>query len=115
MHGEKCSVSLETSQAVKECEGRVFAVGTTTVRTLESFATGPRRIESGVRTTDLFIKPGYEFMIVDALVTNFHMPGTTLMLLVSALAGHENIRRAYREAIDRRYRFLSFGDAMLIL
>lgn len=115
MHGERCSVSAETAEKVAGCKGRVVAVGTTTVRTLESFAKGPRALEQGERLTRLFIAPGYEFKIADAMFTNFHMPGTTMMLMVSAMAGRENVLRAYREAVDRRYRFLSFGDSMLIV
>lgn len=115
MHGERCSVLDVTAQAIKACQGRVFAVGTTTVRTLESFAIGPRQVESGEKVTSLYITPGYKFQAVDALFTNFHMPGTTLMLLVSAFAGRENVLRAYQEAVAERYRFLSFGDAMLIV
>lgn len=115
MHGERCSVPEETANAINNCKGRVIAVGTTTVRTLESFASGERLIESGEKNSRLFITPGYEFKVVDAMFTNFHMSGTTLMLLVSAFAGRENIMRAYRAAIDERYRFLSFGDSMLIV
>lgn len=115
MHGERCLVPKVTASAIKACRGRVFAVGTTTVRTLESFAIGPRQVESGEKVTSLYITPGYSFQAVDALFTNFHMPGTTLMLLVSAFAGRENVLRAYREAVAERYRFLSFGDAMLIV
>jgi S-adenosylmethionine:tRNA ribosyltransferase-isomerase len=93
----------------------VFAVGTTTVRTLESFAVERNKVSSGEKVSKLFITPGFEFQVVDALFTNFHMPGTTLMLLVSALAGREPILRAYQEAVEKGYRFLSFGDSMLIV
>lgn len=115
MHGERCSVPRETAKAVNASKGRVVAVGTTTVRTLESFAQDDGTIETGERSTSLFITPGYRFKAVQAMFTNFHMPGTTLMLLVSAFAGRENVMRAYREAVDQKYRFLSFGDAMLII
>jgi S-adenosylmethionine:tRNA ribosyltransferase-isomerase len=115
MHGERCSVPVETARRIKECKGRVVAVGTTTVRTLETFATGHRGVETGTRQSRLFIKPGFEFQVVDAMFTNFHMPGTTMMLMVSAMAGRENVLNAYREAVDHRYRFLSFGDSMLIV
>ena len=115
MHGEKCRVPEETAKAIERCAGRVFAVGTTTVRTLETFATERRKLEAGERVSSLFIKPGYEFRIVDAMFTNFHLPGTTMMLLVSALAGRENLVRAYHEAVEERYRFLSFGDSMLVV
>ena len=94
--------------------GRVVAVGTTSVRLLESVAvSGPLRPWSG--ETDLFIYPPYEFRVVDALITNFHLPRSSLLLLVSAFAGIDLIRRAYRTAIDEGYRFYSYGDAMLIL
>jgi S-adenosylmethionine:tRNA ribosyltransferase-isomerase len=115
MHGERCYLSEETAGLVNSCEGRVFAVGTTSVRTLESFAIGKRRVDPGTRVTDLFITPGYEFRVVEGLFTNFHMPGTTLMLLLSAFAGRENVLGAYRSAVENRYRFLSFGDAMLVV
>jgi len=99
---------------VKQEGGRVVAVGTTSVRTLEH-AAGPDGLpRAGSGRSDLFIYPGYRFKIVDALLTNFHLPKSTLIMLVSAFAGRENILRAYREAIDRRYRFYSYGDAMLI-
>jgi S-adenosylmethionine:tRNA ribosyltransferase-isomerase len=93
--------------------GRVVAVGTTVVRTLETVARdGPLRAASG--ETDLFITPGFEFRVVDRMLTNFHLPKSTLLMLVSAFAGVEPIRRAYRHAIERRYRFFSYGDAMLL-
>lgn len=115
MHGERCSVPAETAMKVAGCKGRIVAVGTTTVRTLESFATGRRSVEPGEKVTRLFISPGYEFKVADAMFTNFHMSGTTMMLMVSAMAGRENVLNAYREAVDHRYRFLSFGDSMLIV
>ena len=117
MHAEFCVVPEATARAVtqtKRAGGRVVAVGTTSCRTLESFseADGSLRADSG--WTDIFIYPGYTFRCVDALVTNFHLPESTLLMLVSALAGRESILAAYDEAIRERYRFFSFGDAMLI-
>jgi S-adenosylmethionine:tRNA ribosyltransferase-isomerase len=116
MHRETAVLSLETAQAIAACKkrgGRVVAVGTTSVRVLES-----RRLESGTAwsgDTDLFIYPPYDFQDVDAMVTNFHLPRTSLLLLVQAFAGVALTRRAYLEAIERAYRFYSYGDAMLIL
>jgi S-adenosylmethionine:tRNA ribosyltransferase-isomerase len=107
-------VPAETIEAIKEAK-RVIAVGTTSVRTLESIAGDltakePRRKGE----TNMFIYPGYKFRVVDAIITNFHWPKTTLVMLVSAFAGKEFIMRAYQEAIKEKYRFFSFGDAMLI-
>lgn len=117
MHAERYEVSAEAAEAVARAKargGRVIAVGTTAARTLESAAAGgPLEVGSGV--SELFIYPGYRFQVVDALLTNFHLPKSTLLLLVSALAGRERILAAYREAIERRYRFFSYGDAMLIV
>jgi S-adenosylmethionine:tRNA ribosyltransferase-isomerase len=115
MHGERCSVPPATVQAIAEAKGRVIAVGTTTVRTLESMATGKRQVDCGEMTTTIFIRPGYEFQIVDGMFTNFHMPRTTMLMMLSAMAGRENVLRAYAAAIVEDYRFLSFGDSMLIL
>ena len=117
MHSEFCTVPADTAQAVnraKAAGGRVVAVGTTSCRTLESFTgeDGILRADSG--WTNIFIYPGYKFKCMDALVTNFHLPGSTLVMLVSALAGRENILAAYAEAVEREYRFFSFGDAMFI-
>ena len=116
MHTEWCSCPPETVAAVTATRargGRVVAVGTTAARTLESAArSGSPAAWSG--STDLFIRPGFEFRVVDCLLTNFHMPRTTLMVLVSTLAGRGLIARAYEEAIRERYRFLSYGDAMLL-
>ena len=119
MHAEYCVVPEETARTVTETKragGRVVAVGTTSCRTLESFASaedGTLMARSG--WTDIFIYPGYRFRCVDALVTNFHLPESTLIMLVSALAGRENVLNAYRAAVEQRYRFFSFGDAMLIV
>jgi len=111
---------LDQITASKEAHGKVVAVGTTTVRALESVAGEPESARSGSGgkisgATELFIRPGFEFALVDALVTNFHLPRSTLLMLVSAFAGKELIDTAYKEAIDRKYRFYSYGDAMLIL
>ena len=94
--------------------GRVWAVGTTVVRTLESAADGEGGVRAGGGTTDLFIRPPFDFQVVDALITNFHLPHSTLLMLVAAFAGHERTMDAYREAIDQGYRFYSYGDAMVI-
>ena len=115
MHAERVTVSEEAAAMINRAKGRVFAVGTTSARTLESAAVGPGRVRAMDGETSLYVTPGYEFQVVDALVTNFHMPRSTLLLLVSALAGSETIRRAYAEALAGDYRFLSFGDAMLII
>ncbi len=115
MHSERVTVSAEAAQIVNSAAGRIVAVGTTSARTLESAAVGPRRIQPMDGETSLYVTPGYKFQVVDALVTNFHMPRSTLLLLVSALAGTDSIRRAYAEALYKEYRFLSFGDAMLII
>ncbi len=115
MHKEVISVPQDAAQAINSAPGRIIAVGTTTVRALESAAEGKHKVGVLDGETQLFITPGYEFKIIDGLITNFHMPKTTLMILVSAFAGRENIQRAYSEAREHRYRFLSFGDAMLII
>ena len=114
MHSEWCSIPATTAAAISRTRaagGRIVAVGTTVVRTLETFATDDRRVIAGNGETDLFLRPGDEFRVVDALVTNFHVPGSTLVVLVAAFMG-ERWRRAYQTALDRGYRFLSFGDAM---
>lgn len=117
MHREWYSVSAETAEVVnrvRDSGGRVWAVGTTAVRTLES-AVGPDgRLRPGSDETRLFIRPPYDFRIVDGLLTNFHLPRSTLLMLVAALAGYERTMRAYREAIAGGYRFYSYGDAMLV-
>ncbi len=120
MHSERFQIDQSCSQAISEARqkgGRVFAVGTTSLRTLESAAA--RQDSRGELTpcqgeTDLFIRPGYRFRIVDGLITNFHLPKSTLLMLVSAFAGYETIRAAYAHAIAERYRFFSYGDAMLL-
>lgn len=117
MHSEWASVPQETCDQIAETRergGRVIAVGTTSVRSLESAADGEGNIYPYHSDTDIFIYPGYQFRVVDALVTNFHLPESTLMMLVSAFAGYTNIMRAYEHAIEERYRFFSYGDAMFI-
>ena len=115
MHAERVSVSEAAAETINAVQGRIVAVGTTSARTLESAAVGPRRVRAMDGETSLYVTPGYTFQLVDALITNFHMPRSTLLLLVSALAGADSIRRAYAEALAHDYRFLSFGDAMLII
>jgi len=115
MHSEWCSISESTAAAVASARargGRVVAVGTTVVRTLETFADGDRKVRAGEGDTSLFLTPGVEFRVVDAMVTNFHVPGSTLVVLVAAFMGG-GWRVAYQTALERGYRFLSFGDAML--
>jgi S-adenosylmethionine:tRNA ribosyltransferase-isomerase len=115
IHGETCVLSQETAAKIAESEGRIIAVGTTTVRTLETFAIDRRRVEPGERVSRLFIRPGYDFRIVDGMFTNFHMPRTTMLMMISAMAGRDRVMQAYHEALAESYRFLSFGDSMLIL
>lgn len=113
MHLERYEIPEETAALI--ASGRpVVAVGTTVVRALEAAAAAPRAVNAGPGATDLFIRPGYRFQIVDHLVTNFHLPESTLMVLVSAFAGYDRIMSAYRHAIAADYRFFSFGDAMLL-
>jgi len=117
MHQEGFSVSEENTaiiNAAKDKGGRIIAVGTTSVRTLETIANGTR-IQPTSGATSLFIKPDYKFKIIDAMLTNFHLPKSTLLALVAAFAGLENILAAYQHAVDQRYRFYSYGDAMLII
>lgn len=118
MHSEFCIIPEETARIVtktKQNGGKVIAVGTTSCRTLESFANDDGSLCPRSGWTDIFIYPGYSFKCVDALVTNFHLPESTLIMLVSALAGREHILNAYKVAVEKEYRFFSFGDAMLIL
>lgn len=117
MHSEYYDISPQAAQCInkaKEEGRRVIAVGTTSTRTLESVAQNGR-LKSGDGWTQIFIYPGYQFQILDGLITNFHLPKSTLVMLVSALAGKENVLHAYHEAIAEKYRFFSFGDAMLII
>lgn len=118
MHAEYYEVGEDAAKRIRAARkqgGRVVAVGTTTVRTLESVAGSHGEIVPSRGWTDIFIYPGYRFRAVDALITNFHLPRSTLLMLVSAFASREQILAAYQEAVNRRYRFFSFGDAMLIL
>ena len=118
IHSEWCELTQETADAINETRargGRVIAVGTTSVRTLESAAVGQDGILSYIGSTSLYVLPGYHFKIVDAMITNFHLPKSTLLMLVSAFAGRERILETYATAISEGYHFYSFGDAMLIL
>lgn len=117
MHSEFCMVPEETSRIVNETKregGRVVVVGTTSCRTLESFAKEDGSLPESSGWTNIFIYPGYKFKCIDALITNFHLPESTLIMLVSALAGRENVLNAYKVAVEEKYRFFSFGDAMMI-
>lgn len=118
MHSEYYCIDEETAKVINETKdagGKVVCVGTTSCRTVESAATAEGRVKAGSGWTDIFIYPGYQFKVLDRLVTNFHLPESTLVMLVSALAGREQVLNAYEEAIKERYRFFSFGDAMLII
>lgn len=117
MHSEFCEISEETARKVNDTKrdgGRVIAVGTTVVRTLESFAKHYGAIKPGFFDTRLFITPGFDFQVIDALITNFHLPKSTLLMLVSAFGGYDTIMAAYKEAVAQKYRFFSFGDSMFI-
>jgi len=117
MHSEFCVIPEETAAIVNQTKrsgGRVIAVGTTSCRTLESFSNADGSLEACSGWTDIFIYPGYSFKCIDALLTNFHLPESTLIMLVSALAGRENVLKAYNTAVEKEYRFFSFGDAMFI-
>ena len=117
MHSEFCIIPEETAQTVTETKrngGRIVCVGTTSCRTVESFAYDDGSLPAASGWTDIFIYPGYKFKCLDALVTNFHLPESTLIMLVSALAGREHVLNAYKTAVEEKYRFFSFGDAMFI-
>lgn len=117
MHAELCMISQETADILNETKkngGRIICVGTTSCRTIESLAKEDGSFEESSKWTEIFIFPGYQFKALDALITNFHLPESTLVMLVSALAGRENVLNAYAEAVKERYRFFSFGDAMFI-
>ncbi|MDY3905192.1 MAG: tRNA preQ1(34) S-adenosylmethionine ribosyltransferase-isomerase QueA [Lawsonibacter sp.] len=117
MHSEFCQISQETADIINETKkngGRVICVGTTSCRTIESFAAEDGTMTARSGWTNIFIYPGYRFKVLDALITNFHLPQSTLIMLVSALAGREHVLAAYEEAVKEKYRFFSFGDAMLI-
>ena len=118
MHSEWYQVSPEAAQAINETKaagGRVICVGTTSCRTIESASGEDGKVMAGSGDTQIFIYPGYRFKVLDGLITNFHLPESTLVMLVSALAGREHVLAAYQEAIKERYRFFSFGDAMIII
>ena len=115
MHSEFYEISEEAAEAINKRQGRLFACGTTVTRTLEYAADEEGLITAGRGWSDLFIYPGYAFRIVENLITNFHLPRSTLLMLVSALAGQEETLRLYKQAVEKRYRFFSFGDAMLII
>ena len=117
MHSEHYEVTRETADMInrtKENGGRVICVGTTSCRTVESAADECGRVQPGCGDTEIFIYPGYRFKVLDCLITNFHLPESTLVMLVSALAGRENVLAAYQKAVEEKYRFFSFGDAMFI-
>ena len=117
MHSEYCVIPRETADVVNETKragGRVICVGTTSCRTIESWAGPDGTLSASAGWTNIFIYPGYRFKVLDALITNFHLPESTLIMLVSALAGREHVLAAYEEAVRERYRFFSFGDAMFI-
>lgn len=117
MHSEFYRIEEEAAEKInraKENRGRIICVGTTSCRTVESAADENGRLKAGSGWTDIFIYPGYQFKILDCLITNFHLPESTLLMLVSALAGREHILEAYKEAVEEKYRFFSFGDAMFI-
>ena len=117
MHSEFCMISRETAELLNETKrnhGRIVCVGTTSCRTLESLAEEDGTFSEKSAWTDIFIYPGYHFKAMDALITNFHLPESTLIMLVSAFAGYDHVMNAYQEAVQNRYRFFSFGDAMLI-
>ena len=117
MHAEFCMINEETARILNETKqggGRIVCVGTTSCRTLESLAKDDGSFEETSAWTDIFIYPGYRFKAMDALITNFHLPESTLIMLVSAFAGYDNVMAAYQEAVKERYRFFSFGDAMFI-
>lgn len=117
MHAEYCTISGETAEIINRTHregGRVICVGTTSCRTIESWAEENGTLKESAGWTNIFIYPGYRFKVMDGLITNFHLPQSTLIMLVSALAGREQVLDAYREAVEQRYRFFSFGDAMFI-
>ena len=117
MHSEYCMISAQTAETINRTKaegGRVICVGTTSCRTIESWAAEDGTLKESAGWTKIFIYPGYRFKVLDGLITNFHLPESTLIMLVSALAGREHILAAYKEAVEQKYRFFSFGDAMFI-
>ncbi len=118
MHAEFCMISAQTAEILNKTRkngGRIVCVGTTSCRTLESLAKVDGTFSERSKWTDIFIYPGYQFKAIDALITNFHLPESTLIMLVSAFAGYDHVMQAYHVAVEERYRFFSFGDAMLIV
>ncbi len=118
MHSEHYQITREASDIINRTKkegGRVICVGTTSCRTVESAADESGSVQPGCGDTEIFIYPGYQFKVLDCLITNFHLPESTLVMLVSALAGREHVLAAYQKAVEERYRFFSFGDAMLII
>ena len=118
MHFEEYEIDEENAAVInqtKKSGGRVISVGTTSTRTVESAASADGTVDAGHGNTDIFIYPGYRFKVIDSLITNFHLPKSTLLMLVSALYNRENILAAYQEAVEQKYRFFSYGDAMIIL
>jgi S-adenosylmethionine:tRNA ribosyltransferase-isomerase len=118
MHAELCMINEETAALLNQTRaagGRIICVGTTSCRTLESLVNDDGSFEAKSKWTEIFIYPGYQFKAMQGLITNFHLPESTLVMLVSAFAGRENVLRAYGEAVQERYRFFSFGDAMLLI
>ena len=117
MHSEYCMISAETAETINQTKregGRVICVGTTSCRTIESWASEDGTLKETAGWTNIFIYPGYKFKVLDCLVTNFHLPESTLIMLISALAGRDHVLAAYEEAVKEQYRFFSFGDAMFI-
>jgi len=114
MHGERFTIPNETADAVRSAQGRIIAVGTTSVRALETASNGPRMLRTGSGCSSLFIKPGYKFKTANAMITNFHLPRTTMLFMVAAMCGKECLMNAYKTALEEQYRFLSFGDTMLV-
>lgn len=117
MHSEFYQINEDAAEKINRAKeaGRIICVGTTSCRTIESAADENGHIKAGSGWTDIFIYPGYRFKMLDGLITNFHLPESTLIMLVSALAGREHVMKAYEEAVEERYRFFSFGDAMLVI
>jgi len=118
MHSEYCRVEPEVAELINQTKkngGRVIAIGTTSCRTIESRVNETGEVVAGAGKTDIFIYPGYEFKVMDGLLTNFHLPESTLIMLVSAFAGHARTMAAYKEAVELEYRFFSYGDAMILL
>lgn len=118
MHSEFFQIGEEAAKKInhaKDTGNRVICVGTTSCRTIESAADEQGKLKACSGWTEIFIYPGYQFKVLDCLITNFHLPESTLIMLVSALAGRENVLRAYEKAVEERYRFFSFGDAMLVV